>query len=206
MWLIAVLVVVVTLSSAKASNNTSQMCKNDKEQYDAIVNKVATYVSNKIIDQCKHTTKRSKEGQNAEIAKECFRSAANLSVSDLPVELKTELMRLALLEVKFTKSWELVSSNQTSDTIQVGKSLIKNSTEELNKQLRGTINKAISSSGLVDVSDEEAIRPRSSKGTTSIDSDLVYYFDDGYKFDIATELYNTATAQFSILTNWIENL
>uniref|UniRef100_A0A1B6LP66 Uncharacterized protein n=1 Tax=Graphocephala atropunctata TaxID=36148 RepID=A0A1B6LP66_9HEMI len=199
---LVVLIFVVIVSSAKAS----QMCKNDKEQYDAIVNKVATYLSNKMIDQCKDTTKSSKEGQNAEIVKECLRSAVNMSVGDLPVELKTELMRLALLEVKFIMNSELLVSNQTGDTIQAGKSLIKNNAEELNKQLRGTINKAISSSGLVDVSDEEALRPRSSKDTGYNESDFDPFIHEDDEIDIATQVYNTAKTHYEMLTGWIKDL
>uniref|UniRef100_A0A1B6LRC3 Uncharacterized protein n=1 Tax=Graphocephala atropunctata TaxID=36148 RepID=A0A1B6LRC3_9HEMI len=194
-----VFIVVFILSSAKASNTTSHICKNDKEQYDAIVNKIATYVSNKMINQCKGAAKGSEKGQNKEAVVECLKNAANMSVGDLPAEIKTKMMRLALFEVKFVMN----SINDASrEIIKEGKSLIKNAAEELNKLLRGAINSEIRKSGLVHVPDAEALRPRSGVEIHIDEINIEININFSIGEDIANAVYETAESQFEALTSW----
>uniref|UniRef100_A0A1B6M082 Uncharacterized protein n=1 Tax=Graphocephala atropunctata TaxID=36148 RepID=A0A1B6M082_9HEMI len=172
MWTLIMLSISFVFSSSQETENfdrTLQVFMEYEDQYDAIVDKIATFISDHMTAHCKETIEELKVNKENidELNKtkimidECFRSATNMSEEDLPQEIKTEIVRLALFDVVYIvssiKTDDETKSNEIMKTVE---SLITNANLQLYKKLRTSIHFSIVEKGLINVLDESAIRPR----------------------------------------------
>uniref|UniRef100_A0A1B6LY56 Uncharacterized protein n=1 Tax=Graphocephala atropunctata TaxID=36148 RepID=A0A1B6LY56_9HEMI len=172
MWTLIMLSISFVFSSSQETENfdrTLQVFMEYEDQYDAIVDKIATFISDHMTAHCKETIEELKVNKENidELNKtqimidECFRSATNMSEENLPKEIKTEIVRLALFDVVYiVSSIKTDSKTKRKEVMKTVDSLVTNANLQLNKKLRSSIHFAIVEKGLINVLDESAIRPR----------------------------------------------
>ncbi|KAG8305412.1 hypothetical protein J6590_070235 [Homalodisca vitripennis] len=170
MWSIILLSSVFVLSSAQETNNITHKIQNE---YNSIIDNIASYISDKLIDSCKNTTASLEEKEETcdencvRTIRRCLQSAANMSVDDLPDEIKSEVARLVLFKVVYLVS-KLGPENGSNETVADEKELMDAAARGIDEDIRKSVNATLTKKGFlddldsifIDKTDKKTTKPR----------------------------------------------
>ncbi|XP_046663345.1 uncharacterized protein LOC124356206 [Homalodisca vitripennis] len=158
MWSIILLSSVFVLSSAQKTNNIThkiQVLKEYENEYNSIIDNIASYISDKLIDSCKNTTASLEEKEETcdencvRTIRRCLQSAGNMSVDDLPDEIKSEVARLVLFKVVYVVS-KLGPENGSNETVADEKELMDAAARGIDEDIRKSVNATLTKKGFLD--------------------------------------------------------
>uniref|UniRef100_A0A1B6JHI9 Uncharacterized protein n=1 Tax=Homalodisca liturata TaxID=320908 RepID=A0A1B6JHI9_9HEMI len=173
MWSIILLSSMSVLSSAQETNNIThktQVLQEYQNEYNSIIDNIGSYISDKLINSCKNTTASLEEKEETcdqnciRTIRRCLQSAANMTVDDLPDEIKSEVARLVLFKVVYIVS-KLGQENESNETVAGEKELMDAAAHRIDEDIRKSVNATLTKKGFLDDLDKIFIEKTDKKTT-----------------------------------------
>uniref|UniRef100_A0A1B6EPY4 Uncharacterized protein n=1 Tax=Cuerna arida TaxID=1464854 RepID=A0A1B6EPY4_9HEMI len=169
MWSIILLSFVFVSSSAQKTDNIThktEVLQKFEDEYSSIIDNIASYISDTMFDKCKNTSTSLKKEEETcdknckELIRRCLQSAANMSLDDLPHDVKSEVARLVLFNVVYVVSSMRGHENESNETVTDAQAMMDATARRIDEEIRESVNTDLAIKSFLGDSDNRKIRPR----------------------------------------------